>query len=141
MHIVIFIIDGRLFAVNLSVVERIIRVVEMTNFPNAPESVMGVINVQGNVIPVINLRKILGISDREFDLNDQLIICKTGEKFLALWVDSVKKLAFYDTQDLIAGKDVFPNMDAVEYVIKDGEQITLVYELDKLLQSANVTVS
>ncbi|MFQ5632726.1 MAG: chemotaxis protein CheW, partial [bacterium] len=53
----VFTIDDQQFGLPMSQVERIIRAVEVRPVPEAPDYINGVINMQGRVIPVVNLRK------------------------------------------------------------------------------------
>ncbi len=48
----------------LEAVERIVRAVEVMRLPYSPEIVIGVVNVEGNILPVLNLRKRFGFPDR-----------------------------------------------------------------------------
>ncbi len=86
---VVFTLDGQAYALHLSVVERIVRVVEVTPLPKAPEIVLGVVNVGGKIIPVIDIRKRFRLHGREIDLSDQLVIANTLHRRVALVVDSV----------------------------------------------------
>jgi purine-binding chemotaxis protein CheW len=69
--LVVFTLDARRYAVPLSTVERIIRAVEITPLPQAPEIVLGVINVQGRIIPVVNTRKRFRLPECDIRLSDQ----------------------------------------------------------------------
>ena len=63
---------------------------EVTPVPEAPDAVLGVINVEGKVIPVVNSRRRLGLPERELELNDLFIIVQEGGVSLALVADEVK---------------------------------------------------
>jgi hypothetical protein len=78
--IVVFNLDEQQYALHLAAVERIVRVAEITPVPKAPAIVLGVINVQGQVIPVINIRKRFRLPDREMSLSDHLIIARTAKR-------------------------------------------------------------
>jgi chemotaxis signal transduction protein len=54
--LVVFTLDEQRYALHLDAVKRIVRAVEVTPLPKAPQIVLGVVNVQGKVIPVMNLR-------------------------------------------------------------------------------------
>ena len=87
--LVVFRLDAQRFALYLSNVERIVRIVEINPLPKAPEYILGTINFQGKFIPVVNIRKLFLLPERDIDLNDQLIIANTSMRTVALWVDSV----------------------------------------------------
>lgn len=55
--VVVLMLDDIRYAVALTSVERVVRAVEITPLPNAPDIVLGVINVQGRVVPVVDIRK------------------------------------------------------------------------------------
>ncbi len=54
---VVFTLDEQRYVLHLSAVKRIIRVVEITPLPKAPDIVLDVVNVEGQIIPVVNIRK------------------------------------------------------------------------------------
>jgi purine-binding chemotaxis protein CheW len=56
-QLVVFAFDEQRYALHLSAVERIVRMVEITPLPKAPEIVLGVVNVQGRIVPIVNIRK------------------------------------------------------------------------------------
>ena len=56
-QIVVFALDEPRYALPLSAVERVVRAVEITPLPKAPEIVLGVINMQGQVVPAVDIRK------------------------------------------------------------------------------------
>lgn len=62
--LVVFRLDERRYALPLSVVERVIRAVEVTPLPKAPPIVLGAIDVQGRVVPVLNVRRRFLMPDR-----------------------------------------------------------------------------
>jgi len=77
-QIVVFTLDEQLFALPLIVVLKVIHALEIRHLPEAPEIISGIINVRGKIIPVVDIRKRLGILTREIDLNDRLIIEDKG---------------------------------------------------------------
>jgi purine-binding chemotaxis protein CheW len=82
--LVTFSLDERKFALYVSAVQRIIRVVEVTALPKAPEIVVGIINMQGRVIPVFDIRMRFRLPLREVRLDDQMIIATTAKRTVAL---------------------------------------------------------
>ncbi len=61
-QLVVFTVDDQQYALNLVCVERVVRAVEVTHLPQAPETVLGVINFEGQVIPVVNTRQASGVA-------------------------------------------------------------------------------
>ena len=87
--------DEQRYALPLAAVERMVRAVELTPWPQTPPKILGAINVQGNVLPVISLRRWLARPDRELDLDDQLLLVRSGTRRLALLADQVSGVSDY----------------------------------------------
>jgi purine-binding chemotaxis protein CheW len=86
-HLFVFSLDAQPFALPLAVVERVVRAVAVTPLPRMPQIILGVINLQGRIIPVINLRKLFGLeaadAPPELELSDYLIIVQGGQRTMA----------------------------------------------------------
>jgi len=85
---VLFVVDEQKYALPMWEVERIVRAVEVTPLPEAPSQVRGVVNVQGHVLPVIDLRLRFGRPARELRLEDHFIIARTEGFSVILPVDA-----------------------------------------------------
>lgn len=131
--LVAFNLDEQHYALYLSTVERIVRVVEVTPLPKAPDIALGIINVEGRIIPVLNVRKRFSLPEREIELSDQLIIANTLRRTVALVVDSVRGVIECSEHEVIPAKEVLPGMEYVEGVSKLGDGIILIHNLDKFL--------
>ena len=67
IQLIVFTLNEQRYALYLSVVERIVRIVRITPLPKAPEIVSGVINVAGRIIPVLDTRKRFRLPERGLD--------------------------------------------------------------------------
>ena len=132
-QLVVFSLDEQRYALPLSNVERIVRVVEITSLPKAPEIVLGVINVRGQVIPVVNIRKRFRLPEREITLSDHLIIAQTSRRAVALLADRVGQVLEVLENDIISAKKILPAMDYVEGVVKLADGLILIHNLEKFL--------
>jgi len=132
-QLVVFSLDEQRYALLLSNVERIVRVVEITSLPKAPEIVLGVINVRGEIIPVVNIRKRFRLPEREITLSDHLIIAKTSRRAVALLADRVGQVLEVLENKIISAKKILPAMDYVEGVVKLEDGLILIHDLEKFL--------
>ena len=80
MQLVVFFLDGQRYGLHLSTVRRVVRAVEVRALPSAPGIVLGVINIEGRIIPVINVRRRFGLPDKEIDLDDHFIVAATARR-------------------------------------------------------------
>src|SRR5258708_24469384 len=78
--LVVFTLGEQRYGLPLSSVERAVRIVEITPLPNGPDIVLGVINVQGRLIPVVNLRRRFSLPEHEVVLTDQIVVAHTDRK-------------------------------------------------------------
>ena len=132
-HIVVFILDEQRYALHLSAVERVIRAVEVTSLPKAPEVVLGIVNVEGRVIPVVNIRKRFRLPEREINSSDQFVIAHTSRRAVALMVDVVSGVVECSEQEVTAAEKIVPGMQYIEGVIKLEDGMILIHNLDKFL--------
>jgi len=128
---VVFILDDKRYALHLFAVERIVRAVEITPLPKASVKILGIINVEGRIIPVINIRKGFSLPDREIDLGDNLIIVQLPKRSVALLVDSVIGYVEIAKKNVIDSKEIMPGMKFVEGLIKIKDDLVLIYDLEK----------
>ena len=132
-NLVIFSLENRQFALPLFMVERIVRAVEVTPLPKALEIVFGIINVQGRIIPVINIRKRFCLPEKEIEPSDQFIIANTSKRLVALVVDSVTDVIQHPGQEIISAEEILPGIDYIEGVIKIKSDIILIHNLEQFL--------
>lgn len=135
MDALIFQIDTQRFAIDLSIIERIIRIAAVTDQPNAEEHVLGVLNLHGVIIPIIDFRSLIGFAKKETTLSDQFIICTVFNQKVGLLIDKVHGIKSPTPHQLSRAIDSLSKDDSIEWVIKDGDQVTLFYNVAKLLQS------
>lgn len=130
---VVFALDEQRYAIYLSSVERIVSMVEITPFPKAPEIVIGIINLQGRIIPVINIRKRFGLPDKETDLNDQLIIARTSRRSVALVADAVTGIIGCSDDKVVKVEQILPKAGYIDGVVKLEDGMVLIHDLEKFL--------
>lgn len=132
-RLVIFSLDEQRYALALSAVEKVVRVVEVTRLPKAPDIVLGIINVQGRVIPVINIRQRFRLPEPEMKPGDQIVIARTARRPVALVVDAVTGVLEYPEHESVAARDILPGFDYVEGVVKLEGGLILIHDLDRFL--------
>jgi purine-binding chemotaxis protein CheW len=132
-QLVVFTLDNCHYAVQLSVVERAVRSVEITPLPKAPEIVIGVINLQGRIVPVLNIRKRFRLPERVMSLSDQLLIANAKRRTVALVVDEVCGTVEHPAQEAIESRGIVPGLEYVTGVIKLADGMLFIHNLDEFL--------
>ena len=131
--IVDFALNDMQFALYLRAVERIYRLVEITPLPQAPAIVSGLVNIQGRVIPVVNVRKRFHLPEREPDLSDKLILAHTAHRPVALIVDDVGGVREIGAGEMVGAGTILPATEYVAGVVKLAEGLILIHDLDTFL--------
>jgi purine-binding chemotaxis protein CheW len=132
--LVLFTRAGQPFALPLAAVERVVRAVAITPLPEAPERVLGVINVQGRLIAVIDIRRPWCLPTPPLELSDRLIIAHTSRRPVALVADSVEGVELPSEHRMVVAETILPGLDSVEGVLKcDDGRLLLIHNLDALL--------
>jgi purine-binding chemotaxis protein CheW len=131
--LVVLTLDEQRYALPLSAVERVVRTVEVTPLPNAPDIIAGVVNVQGQIIPVADIRKRFRLPAREITLSDQLIIAHTSRRPVTLVVDAVIGVVECAEQDITAAEAIVPGTEYVKGVAKLKDGMILIHDLNSFL--------
>lgn len=131
--LVVFTLDGQKYALRLPAVEKVIRAVYVTSLPNMSDVVLGVIDLQGRIIPVIDLRQRVGLPRRGLELSDQFIIAHTSYRTVALAVDEVVGVLEVSGQTVVPSREILRNFDCVEGAVRLSSELILIYDLSQFL--------
>jgi purine-binding chemotaxis protein CheW len=132
-HLIVFSLDRHRYALPLQVVDRVVHMVAVTPLPRAPDIVLGVVNLQGRIIPVINMRRRFSLPEKEIALTDQLVIAHTSRRPVALVADAVQDVIASSAQSLIETENILPGVEYVEGVVKLADGLILIHDLDTFL--------
>ncbi|HEV2674426.1 MAG TPA: chemotaxis protein CheW [Aliidongia sp.] len=138
-HLLSFTLGHQRYALRLGAVERVVRIVEIVPLPRAPDIVLGVIDLHGRVIPVVDTRKRFGLPARRPTLNDHLIVARTPGRSLVLLVDRVDDAIECTAADVTAATEILPGMDYVEGVAKLPDGTVLIHDLATFLSLDEAT--
>jgi len=130
-----FIIAGEEFGVNILTVQEIIRPVEITRVPHAPEFVEGVINLRGRILPVIDLRTRFGFPSREQNGDMRIIVVEIGEQTVGFMTDSVQEVLRVDVNSIEPAPEIAVGIEAgyLRGVAKLDERLLILLELGNIL--------
>ena len=128
-----FTLDEGHYALDLSVVERIIQSVEITPLPEAPDIVLGIINIKGKIIPVVNISRRFHLPEKDIEPTNRLIIAHTLKRTVALVVDVVLGVIETPEDRVVKAGTVLPGLDYVQGVVKMEDGMILIHDLNKFL--------
>jgi len=97
------------YGVNILNVQEIKVLTDITRVPFAPDYIKGVINLRGSVLPVIDLKRRIGLEDAPYTDATRIIIMKIGEFSIGMIVDAVTEVLTISGRVINAAKDVSDN--------------------------------
>lgn len=130
---VVFRLDDQRYALSLQAVVRVVRTVAITPLPNAPDIVLGIVNVAGTLAPVVDLRCRFSHTRRPQQWSDQIILAHAGSRLVAIPVDAVDRVL---TGASVHRNEEEPALAGVPFVrgalrLPDG--IVLIHDLEQCL--------
>lgn len=125
-------LDQQRFALHLPEVERVVRMVAITALPQAPESVLGLINLQGRLLQVVSLRGCLGLPERQIESEHVLVIVRTAQCMAALTADGIEGVHEAREQEM-AGVAEVPGQAYLQGVVKLADGLVPVCDLDRIM--------
>ncbi len=132
VEILSFTLDSQRFALPLPTVERVLRALAVTQIPDAPPIVYGVIDYYGEIVAVINLRSHLRLAPKGIHVNDRFIVVKASGRKLALVVDEVESVMKPLDKDINEAEEINSGLKIAK-IIRDNKGIIFIYDLEKLL--------
>lgn len=132
-NLLVFRLKDRSYALYLEQVQQVVHAVDATPLPQAPDIVMGAIDLHGQVVPLLNIRRRFGSGDREVRLDDQFIIARTKDLLVALAVDEVRDIVERGEDQIAEARNFMGSLEQVDGVIQLDDGLTLIHDLDKFL--------
>lgn len=131
---VVFRLDGQVYGAEISVVREVNYVTPVTRLPNTPDYVLGVMDLRGEVLPVIDMRRRLGLPEREADQQTRVMILDLGGYPSAFTVDSVDQVLTLNDDQIVPPDQrlSLPGQDYVVGVARTGEQLVVMMDLARL---------
>ena len=132
---VTFQLDKEMYGVNVMQVREVLRYSDIAPVPGAPAYVLGIINLRGNVVSVIDTRMRFGLPPAEVTDNTRIMIIESERQTVGILVDSVAEVVDLNTKDI----DDTPNVGTEESakficgVCNRNDELLILIELYKLL--------
>lgn len=134
-----FILAGEEYGVDILRVQEIRSWQEPTRIPNMPDFILGVINLRGNVVPIVDLRRRFALENVEFDATTVVIVVKishkNGERTIGLVVDAVTDVNMISQDDIQTAPDFgkVVSTDFVKGLANIKDRMVILLEIDSLI--------
>lgn len=132
-HYLVFTLDDHAYALPLDAVARVLRAVYLTPVPEAPEILLGIINMGGTVVPVMDIRKRLRLRSLPMEAEDRIIVSRAASRTIAFIADGVEGLAVFEPDEMREPGQILPDMEGrVEGIGITSDQTVLIYDINRL---------
>lgn len=133
-----FLLDGALYGVDVQEVQEVIRYQEMTRVPRAPEVVSGLINLRGQIVTAIDLRRRLGLAPRAEGEDPMNVVLRTEDGAVSLLVDRIGDVLTLSDEAFEQAPHMLSKAqrELLRGVYKLDKQLLLVLETHGLLEFA-----
>ena len=138
VQLVGFIVGNEEFAVPILSIQEIIKPIEWTKVPFTDDFVLGVFNLRGNVLPLIDLRKKFGAGEAEFDDDVRFIVIKVGEELAGFVIDRLTEALRIDSTTILPPPDTSMERDGmIEGIARKDDRIITILKINALLKITN----
>ncbi|WP_292465330.1 chemotaxis protein CheW [Methanolobus sp.] len=142
LQLVVFELGGEEFGVEIMNVQEIIRMPELTQIPQSPDFVEGVINLRGRIIVVVNLSKRFNLHSRVADENSRIIVVEIGTTVVGMIVDSVNEVLRIPVSSVEPAPELVMSKVSRNYlkgVGKIDKRLLILLDLGRVLTVEEIT--
>ena len=128
-------LDEETYGINVMQVQEVLRYTEIAPVPGAPDYVMGIINLRGNVVTVIDTRARFGLPPSEITDSSRIVIIESDEHVVGILVDSVAEVVYLRTSEIDSAPNVGTEESTkfIQGVSNRSDELLILVDLNKLL--------
>ncbi|ASA54929.1 MULTISPECIES: chemotaxis protein CheW [Vibrio] len=132
---VTFQLEEETYGINVMQVREVLRYTEIAPVPGAPDYVLGIINLRGNVVTVIDTRSRFGLIDGEVTDNTRIIVIESERQVIGILVDSVAEVVYLRTSEIDTTPSVGTDESSkfIQGVSNREGKLLILVDLNKLL--------
>ncbi|WP_221793811.1 chemotaxis protein CheW [Oceanobacter mangrovi] len=133
-----FMLAGQQFVTDMGQVAEILQPPRLTKVPGVKSWVLGVANVRGRLVPVMDLAGLLGLSSRVNWRSRRVLVIEQGDVLTGLLVDAVLGMQQFPVDTMRSVSEVEDSLaDFVHYGFEKNEKVWSIFRIDELVQSSD----
>lgn len=135
---VTFKISNESYAIDIMEVNEIVKLLEITPIPNAPDFVDGIITLRGEIIPIVDLNKRFNFAPREYTEEDELyraiVIIRVQDMTIGILIDQVNRVIPIESNQIQAPPQMISGIGAeyISGVVKQKDNLFVILDIQKL---------
>jgi purine-binding chemotaxis protein CheW len=133
-------LEEEFYGINVMQVQEVLRLTEIAPVPGAPSYVLGIINLRGNVVTVIDTRSRFGLSSTESTDNSRIIIAEVSGQVIGMLVDSVAEVVYLKQSEIDTAPNVSDDSSRfIQGVSNRGKYLLILVDVNKLLSDEEMS--
>lgn len=133
-------LDDQFYGVDVSVVTQTIRSVALTLVPDGPPLLSGLLNLHGDIVPVINIRRQLKLGQRVMDTGDRIVVVSVNGLLAAFVCDDIEETIEIDIQSAKNAAKIYPDLAGIlSGVGRLNEKTVLIYDTKALFPEGKIS--
>lgn len=137
---VAFRLMGQLYGLPIDVVQEIQQLAELLPLPDDDPALVGLIELRGAVVPVLDLRALVGLEKAPYRLETPMVFCRAGEHAVCLIVDSVEDVVDLPSDGLQPPSGVYTLADRMLGTVKLDQGVLMLLDIERLVPAAALAV-
>ncbi len=132
---VTFQLNDEIYGVNVMQVQEVLRVTEIAPVPGAPGYVLGIINLRGNVVTVLDTRARFGLPQKDVDDASRILIIESSDQVVGILVDSISEVVYLRESEIEPAPNVGNEESSrfIQGVCNREEELLILVDLNKFL--------
>lgn len=142
MQAVVFVLNNSYYGVPILQVQEIVKMTEITKLPNTPKFVEGIVNLRGQIIPIIDLRRRFNLPAAEVDENWKILILKIEEVQFGVMVDQISEVEKVPTSLIEVPPKVVSGVrgEFINGIAKTNERLLILLDIEKILSVEEIEI-
>ncbi len=134
-QLVVFDLDTEAYGVDIGAVREIIRLLQITRVPRAPEFIEGVVNLRGKVIPVLDLRTRFGMPRADRTEENRIVVVDVGGRDIGMVVDAVTEVSRVSASSIEPPSAVITTEDSgyITGIVKSDEKLIILLDIARVI--------
>ncbi|MBZ4682933.1 MAG: purine-binding chemotaxis protein CheW [Fusobacteriaceae bacterium] len=135
LQVVVFILDKNYYGVHILQVQEIIKMTEITQLPNTPDFIKGIVNLRGKIVPIMNLRKRFGLAEQKENDNAKILILKLEELQFGIIVDEISEVEKVPASSIEAPPKIVAGVrgEFINGIAKTNDRLLILLNIEKIL--------
>ncbi|GGI97276.1 chemotaxis protein CheW [Halopseudomonas pertucinogena] len=132
---VTFRLDNETYGINVMQVQEVLRHTDIAPVPGAPVYVLGIINLRGNVVTVIDTRQRFGLPSAEVTEQTRIVIIEADRQVVGILVDSVAEVVYLRQSEIETAPNVGTDESAkfIQGVCNKNDELLILVDLEKMM--------